>query len=112
MNGNRRDALVRYLIARYGGLNITWQGIEHFEDTPGARAMLTDLGSILQKYDTFKHPRSTDARVSSSPLLADGWMNYLIEASPHPEVAAVEHQFTAQPEIHVVTATDPPSLPR
>jgi hypothetical protein len=103
----QRDALVRYLIARYAGLNVTWQGVEHFEDTPGARALLTDLGSILQKYDTFKHPRSTDARVSSSPLLADGWMNYLIEASPHPEVAAVEHQFTAQPEIHVVAATDP-----
>ncbi len=106
----QRDALVRYLIARYAGLNVTWQGIEHFEDTPGSRALLTDLGSILQKYDAFKHPRSTDARVSSSPLLADGWMNYLIEASPRPEVAAVEHQFTAQPEIHVVTASDPQSF--
>ncbi len=60
----------------------------------------------MQKYDAFQHPRSTDARVSSFPLLADGWMNYLIEASPHPEVAAVEHQFTEQPEIHVINATD------
>jgi len=65
------------------------------------------LGSSLQKYDVFQHPRSTDARVSSSPLLADGWMNYLIEASPHPEVAAVEHQFTQAPEIHIVNATEP-----
>ena len=102
----QRATLLRYLLARYGGLNITWQGIEHFEDTPSSRALLTDLGSILQKNDSFKHPRSADARVSSSPLIADGWMNYLIEASPHPEVAAVEHQFTEQPEIHVVTATD------
>jgi len=102
-----RDALVRYLVARYGGLNVTWQGIERFEEVAGSRALLRDLGSSLQKYDTFAHPRSTDAAVSSSPLLLDGWMNYLIEASPHPEVAAVEHQFTQQPEIHIITATDP-----
>jgi hypothetical protein len=104
---SQRDPLFRYLIARYGGLNVTWQGIEHFEDTPGSRALLKDLGSFLQKYDSFRHPRSTDARASSSPLLPDGWMTYLIEASPHPELGAVEHQFTEQPEIHVVTATEP-----
>jgi len=104
---DQRDPLMRYLIARYGGLNVTWQGIEHFEDMPGSRALLKDLGSFLQKYDSFQHPRSSDARVSSYPLLTDGWMTFLIEASPHPEVAAVEHQFTQQPEIHIVTATDP-----
>ena len=103
----QRDALIRYLISRYSGLNVTWQGIEHFEDTPGSRDLLKDLGSSFEKYDAFHHPRSTGARVSSSPLLADGWMNYLIEASPHPEVAAVEHQFTQAPEIHVITATEP-----
>lgn len=107
---DRRDPIIRYVIARYGGLNVTWQGIEHFEDIPDSRALLKDVGASLQKYDGFQHPRSTDARVSSSPLVSDGWMNYLIEASPHPEVAAVEHQFTQQPEIHVITATDPDSF--
>lgn len=103
----QRDPLVRYLIARYGGLNVTWQGIEHFEDVPDSRPLLKDLNAIIRKNDGFQHPRSTDARVTSSPLASDGWMNYLIEASPHPELAAVEHQFTQQPEIHVITATDP-----
>jgi hypothetical protein len=103
----QRDPLIRYLVARYSGLNVTWQGIEHFEDTPGSRSLLKDLNTIIQKNDGFAHPRSTDARVTSSPLLADGWMNYLIEASPHPELGAVEHQFTQQPEIHVITAADP-----
>ena len=105
-----RDLIMRYIVARYGGLNVTWQGIEHFEDIADSRALLKDLGALLQKYDGFQHPRSTDARVSSSPLVADGWMNYLIEASPHPEVAAVEHQFTEEPEIHVINATDPDSF--
>ncbi len=104
-NWQQRDTLTRYLIARYGALNVTWQGIEHFEDTPGARGLLKDLGSFLKKYDAYQHPRSTDARVTSSPLLPDGWMNYLIEASPRPELGAVEHQFTQSPEIHVINAT-------
>jgi hypothetical protein len=103
----QRDSLVRYLVARYGGFNVTWQGIERFETIDGSRALLKDLGSSLRKYDSFQHPRSTDARDSSSPLINDGWMNYVIEASPHPEVAAVEHQFTQQPAIHVITATEP-----
>jgi hypothetical protein len=106
-NWDQRGPLIRYLVARYGALNVTWQGIEHFEDIPGSRALLKEMGAALQKYDGFQHPRSTDARVSSSPLLADGWENYLIEASPHPELGAVEHQFTQQPEIHVITTTDP-----
>ena len=34
-------------------------------------------------------------------------MNFLIEASPNPGFAAVEHQFTEQPEIHIITTADP-----
>lgn len=104
---DRRDGLVRYLVARYGGLNVTWQGIEHYEDAPDGRALLKDVGSSLQKYDSLRHPRSTDARSSSSPLVADGWMNYMIEAVDNPQFGAVEHQFTEQPEIHIIKATDP-----
>ncbi len=101
------EPLVRYVVARYGGLNATWQGIEQFERSPGSRSLLQDLGALLKKYDTYQHPRSTDARDSSSPLLADGWMTYLIEASPSPQLGAVEHQFTEQPQIHLVQATEP-----
>ncbi len=103
----RRSALLEYLIARYGALDVTWQGIEHFEDTDGARALLKNVNDTLMRHDSFRHPRSTDARDSSSPLLPDGWMTYLIEASPRPDLGAVEHQFTARPEIHVLNTTSP-----
>jgi hypothetical protein len=106
----RRDdneALIRYLCARYAGLNVTWQGIQAFEATPGSRALLRDLGELLNRYDAFQHPRSTDARDSSSPLIADRWMNYIIESSANPQLGAVEHQFTEMPSVHVVQATDP-----
>ncbi len=103
----RRGPLIRYLVARYGGLNVTWQGVEHFEDISGSRELLKEIGEELKQDDTYNHPRSTDARDTSSPLLADGWMNYLIEASPRAELGAVEHQFTQAPEIHLIGATAP-----
>ena len=106
-NGEAREPLVRYLVARYGSLNVTWQGIEHFEDIPGSRALLKELNTYVEQYDGYHHPRSTDARMTSSPLLRDRWMNYLIEASPNPELGAVEHQFTEAPEIHVMDETNP-----
>ncbi len=100
-------ALLRYLISRYGALNATWQGITRFETQPQSRELLRAIGESLRRYDPYNHPRSTDAVVSSSPLLGDGWANFLVEASPHPEVGAVERQFTQVPQVHIVTATDP-----
>lgn len=102
-----RESLVRYLIARYGALNLTWQGIARFDELAGSRDTLRNIAQLLGQFDPYRHPRSSDAAVSSSPLLPDGWMNFLIEASPHPEVGAVEHQFTQSPQIHILTATDP-----
>lgn len=101
------EPLVRYIAARYAGLNVTWQGVQGFDRIAGTRSLLQDLALLLKKYDGFQHPRSTDAHDSSSPLIADGWMNYLIEESADPQLGAVEHQFTTLPEIHVVQSTDP-----
>jgi Protein of unknown function (DUF4038)/Domain of unknown function (DUF5060) len=101
------DAYIRYIVGRYAGLNITWQGIERFEEIAGSRGLLRDIGLKLKKYDGFRHPRSTDARDTSSPLLSDGWMNFIMEASPRGDLGAVEHQFTEQPSIHVISTPDP-----
>jgi hypothetical protein len=103
----QRDALTRYLVGRYGGLNVTWQGIERYEDVPDGRSLLKELGSSLEKYDSYRHPRSTDAHTSSSPLAADGWMTYFIESVENPQFGAVEHQFTDEPEVHNIDASDP-----
>jgi hypothetical protein len=111
-DASSREFLVRYLVARYGGLNLTWNGVEKFDSRAGSRELLKDVGALLAKYDPYRHPRTTDAQVSSSPLLPDGWMTFLVESSPHPEVGAVEHQFTSMPEIHVVTATQPDEFRR
>lgn len=105
-----RGPLLRYLIARYGALDVAWEGVEHFEDLPHGRELLKGIYEEVQRLDTYNHPRSTDARDTSWPLQPDGWMNFLIEGYPKPALGAIEHQFTEMPEVHVVrdtTAADP-----
>jgi Domain of unknown function (DUF5060)/Protein of unknown function (DUF4038) len=102
-----RGPLLRYLVARYGALDVTWQGIPQFENVTGSRQLLKQMYEDVARLDTFNHPRSTDARDTSSSLLPDSWMNFLIESSPKPALGAVEHQFTTQPEIHVITTSAP-----
>jgi hypothetical protein len=102
-----REALIRYVIARYSPLNVTWQGIENFESRPGNRMLLQQIAQLLKKYDPFHHAVSTDARMTSAVLLPDGWENYIIEASPDPQLAAVDRQFTAEPQIHVIQSAEP-----
>ncbi|HTR39821.1 MAG TPA: DUF5060 domain-containing protein [Bryobacteraceae bacterium] len=99
-----RERFIRYLVARYAPLNITWQGLAEFEDWGNARALLKELGLDLKKLDPYGHPRSTNAKVTSSPLLADGWMNFIIEGSQDDAVGSVEHQFYTVPFVGVTDA--------
>ena len=102
-----RTALVRYLIARYGALNVCWQGIQSFEDHPGSRALLKQFAALLNKYDSFHHPRSTDAEVASSVPLDDRLGELHHRESPGPQLAAVKRQITTVPQVHVIQATEP-----
>ncbi len=98
-----RKRFVRYLIARYSGLNITWQGVEEFEGHRNARALLKELGLALKELDPYQHPRSTNAKLTSSPFLGDGWMDFVIDHSSNDQIAAVEHQFYQAPFVAVTT---------
>ncbi len=99
-----RERLVRYLVARYGALNITWQGLMEFEDYRDGRALLKEIGLALKKYDSYDHPRSSNAKITSSPLLADGWMNFVITNSTDDQLGAIEHQLYQVPFVAITTA--------
>jgi hypothetical protein len=99
-----RERFIRYVVARYAAFNVTWQGFEQFEDYPDGRALLKELGLDLKKLDPYQHPRSTSAKITSSPLLADGWMNFVIEGSQDDTVGSVEHQFYPVPFVGVTDA--------
>jgi hypothetical protein len=105
-----RERFVRYIVARYAPFNITWQGLAEFEDYGDGRALLKELGLDLKKLDPYQHPRSSNAKITSSPLLADGWMDYVIEGSQNDAVASpdivssVEHQFFPVPFVGINSA--------
>jgi hypothetical protein len=99
-----RARFVRYIVARYAAFNITWQGLGEFEDYSDGRALLKELGLDLKKLDPYQHPRSSNAKVTSAPLLPDGWMDYVVEASQDDTVGSVEHQFYAVPFVGVADA--------
>lgn len=103
-DGQARERFIRYLVARYAAFNITWQGLEEFEDFTNSRALLKELGLDLKRLDPYQHPRSTNAKTTSSPLLADGWMNFVIEGSQDDTVGSVEHQLYPVPFVGVTDA--------
>jgi hypothetical protein len=103
-DGRARERFIRYLVARYAPFNITWQGLEEFEDFADGRALLKELGLDLKKLDPYQHPRSTSAKTTSSTLLTDGWMNFVIEGSLDDAVGSVEHQFYPVPFVAVTDA--------
>jgi len=99
-----RERFVRYVVARYAPFNVTWQGLDEFEDYGNGRALLKELGEDLKRLDPYLHPRSTNAKVSSSPLISDGWMDYIVESSLDDAVGSVEHQLYQVPFVGVTDA--------
>jgi hypothetical protein len=100
-NWKQRERFVRYLVARYSALNITWQGVEEFESYRNGGALLKEIGQLLQQIDPYRHPRSTHAITSSAPLSGDGWLNYRVYQAAEPSVYAVEQQLYGTPAVNV-----------
>jgi hypothetical protein len=99
-----RERFIRYIVARYAPFNVSWQGLDEFEDYANGRAILKELGLNLKKLDTYQHPRSSNAKITSAPLLGDGWMDFIIEASMDDVVGSVEHQLYQVPFVGVTDA--------
>jgi Domain of unknown function (DUF5060)/Protein of unknown function (DUF4038) len=99
-----RERFIRYVVARYAPFNVTWQGLEEFEDFANGRELLKELGLDLKKLDPYEHPRSSNAKVTSSPLINDGWMDFIIEGSQDDAVGSVEHQLYQVPFVGVTDA--------
>ena len=96
-----RKRFVRFAVARYGALNITWQGLEEFEGPGDGRPLLKEIGLALKALDPYQHPRSSNAKVTSSPLLSDGWMDFIIDHSGNDQIGSVEHQLYQVPFVGV-----------
>lgn len=96
-----RERFIRYMVARYAAMNVTWQGVDAFEEYGNGRELLKEIGLLLKKLDPYQHPRSTGALVTSAPLLDDGWMDYITYRTADDQVGAIEHQLYGAPAVNV-----------
>jgi hypothetical protein len=96
-----RRKLVRFLAGRYAGMNVTWQIVQEFEGYPNSRDLLREVGGLLKEMDGYHHPRSTGARVTSAPLLVDGWEDFAAYGTADDAVPAIEHQINPAPQVNV-----------
>lgn len=106
-NWEQRERYLRYLIARYSAFNITWGGVENFEDYENGRDILKEVGLGLKKEDPYQHLRSTGTRATSAPLLTDGWMDFVTDESPDDDLGAIQHQLHPTPFVNMAFAGKP-----
>jgi hypothetical protein len=97
----QRRRFIGFLAGRYSAMNVTWHGVDQFEGYSDGRALLKEIGGYLKQLDPYQHPRTSGARITSSPLMDDGWMDFVTHASPDPNVNAVEHQIHGLPFVNV-----------
>jgi hypothetical protein len=99
-NWRDRERYIRYLVARYSAMHITWQGVQEFEEYENGRELLKEIGELLKKLDPYNHPRSTHTVATSAPLLGDGWMNYRVYQSSDNALGAIEQQLYGVPAVN------------
>jgi Protein of unknown function (DUF4038)/Domain of unknown function (DUF5060)/Putative collagen-binding domain of a collagenase len=95
-----RERFLRYVVARYSAMNITWQGIREFETYKDSKGLAKEIGTTLKQMDPYGHPRTADAAVTSSPCAGDGWMTFITYHSSDDQLGAIEHQLYPAPFVN------------
>ena len=96
----QRKRYVRYLVARYSAMNITWQGVQEFEEYEDGPGLLREINGYLKEMDPYQHPRSTHAVTTSGALFDHGWMDYIVHQSSSTDLAAVEFEMYPAPIVN------------
>src|SRR4051794_8386793 len=96
----QRDHYIKYMAARYGAFHITWQVFQAFEEVKNGRPLAKEMGMALKNYDPYQHPKTAGANVTSSPMAADGWMDYIVYSSADDQLGSIEHQLYAMPFVN------------
>src|SRR5690606_31850506 len=96
----QRERYVRFLVARYGAYNVTWQGLEQFETYEDGRVLLREMMGLIQRLDPYSHPRSTHTVASSGPLSEDGWMTYITHQGASDSLAVIDYETHLLPVVN------------
>ena len=102
-----RDRFIKYILSRYSAFNVTWQIVRKFEGAYDWRPMVKEFGAAFKTLDQYQHPKSTGAAITSSPLLGDQWMNFIMSTGAENDLGAIEHQLYQLPLVNAITAKEP-----
>jgi len=102
----QRRRFIRFVAGRYAAMNVTWQGVDGFESYSDGRVLLKEIGGLLKELDPYQHPRTTAARMTSAPLLDDGWMNFTAYGTGDDQLCALEHQLYGVPNVNLEFARE------
>ena len=92
---------VRYVVARYAPMNVTWQGLQHYESYDNGRPLMNEIGTLLKDLDPYNHPRTTSTIATSSSALPDKWENFIAYTSSSNDLGAIEHQLYPTPFVNL-----------
>lgn len=95
-----RQRYLNYVLARYAAFHVTWQICQEFEEYANGRRLMKEIGEFLKQRDPYKHPRTTHTTSTTSPLVRDGWMNYLLYQSSDIQLGSIEHQLYQLPAVN------------
>ncbi len=97
----QRQRYIRYLVARYAPMNITWQGFRDFESYQNGRELLKEVGKLLKEGDPYHHPLTTGNQATSAPVQDDGWQNFISYQSSDIQLGSIEHQLFPLPFVNL-----------
>ncbi len=96
-----RQRYISYMVARYAGMNVTWQGVESFETYDTGRALMKEIGTLLKTLDPYQHPRTSSNLATSGGLIDDGWMSFVTHHTGDDQVCAIERQLFPTPFVNL-----------
>lgn len=95
-----RERYVRFIVAHYSAMNVTWQVVQEFEEYKDSKPFAREIGLALKKLDPYSHPRSSHTLATSSSLAGDAWMNYISYQSSDDNLGAIEHLMYPGPQVN------------
>jgi hypothetical protein len=97
----QRRRYIGYIVGRYAGMNVTWQGVQAFETYDTGRALMKEIGGLIKQLDPYQHPRTSGNLATSGPLLDDGWMDVVAHHTGDDQVCAIERQLFPTPFVNL-----------
>ncbi len=104
------DRYIQYVAARYAAFNVTWQEVMEWESYDGGRELLKQVAALLDKYDPYKHPKTTAAAVSSAALTYDGWQDFMTQNTFKPGLASIEYETQPVPFVNTRVGVEGPGM--